>query len=272
MLPALLPACLLLAALLPDHAPALQHGPALCPLAFQQLTSGCYFYGRFKLNWYRAMEFCHSLGDGASLAALETRGEGRAVGAWLGRHGDPSTGVWLGGSALGHPGLWSWFPTGELVQWADWGPGQPTGRDQHCLYTVAAWQRYQWADFHCDYQMTFLCEFKVNTRNVWQTVAGGKRERLGVSNNQSGHLSNLDNDASDVTVTLEEVTADNKGDNIEMDSNEITRSVIINKKEGTHTNAKPDDAEKEDEAEDWSILQMIKNIIKMPFKFNFLQK
>ena len=85
--------------------------------------------------------------------------------------GDPDTGVWVGGSDNGHHGIWTWFATGELIRWWDWGPGQPQpgkydmkinsflddyitlGKDQHCLYVVGGWLGYQWADFHCDFQV-----------------------------------------------------------------------------------------------------------------------
>ena len=125
-----------------------------CPSAFQPVGSGCYFYGHFKLNWFRAMEFCHSLGKDASLAVVETEGENWELQQWLKVHGDPSTGVWLGGSDNGHHGLWSWFPTGHLIKYFNWGLGQPSGGDQHCLYVVGGWLGYQWADFHCDFQVT----------------------------------------------------------------------------------------------------------------------
>ena len=124
-----------------------------CPSAFHPVGSGCYFYGHFKLNWFRAMEFCHSLGKDASLAVIETEEENKELQQWLRLHGDPSTGVWVGGSDNGHQGLWSWFPTGHLVKYFDWGLGQPSGGDQHCLYVVGGWLGYQWADFHCDFQV-----------------------------------------------------------------------------------------------------------------------
>jgi len=138
-----------------------------CPLSFQRIGRGCYFYGYFKLNWFRAMEFCHSFGRGASLATLDTPGENRKIKTWLLEHGDPNTGAWLGGSDNGHHGTWAWFPTGQLIQWFDWGPGQPSGRDQHCLYIVGGFLGYQWADFHCEFEMTFLCEYRVNRGDVW---------------------------------------------------------------------------------------------------------
>ena len=63
---------------------------ASCPLSFQRIGRGCYFYGYFKLNWFRAMEFCHSFGRGASLATLDTPGENRKIKTWLLEHGEQS--------------------------------------------------------------------------------------------------------------------------------------------------------------------------------------
>merc|ERR1712088_767529 len=65
------------------------HGSS-CPLSFQRIGRGCYFYGYFKLNWFRAMEFCHSFGRGASLATLDTPGENRKIKTWLLEHGEIS--------------------------------------------------------------------------------------------------------------------------------------------------------------------------------------
>ena len=42
---------------------------------------------------------------------------------------------------------------GELVEWVNWGMGQPTGLDQHCMYIVGGQHGYQWADFHCGFQV-----------------------------------------------------------------------------------------------------------------------
>ena len=43
---------------------------------------------------------------------------------------------------------------GELVEWVNWGMGQPTGLDQHCMYIVGGQHGYQWADFHCGFQVS----------------------------------------------------------------------------------------------------------------------
>ena len=44
-----------------------------CPAGFTGIGGGCYFHSLFKLNWFRAMEFCHSFGSHVSLACIETR-------------------------------------------------------------------------------------------------------------------------------------------------------------------------------------------------------
>ena len=58
-----------------------------CPMAFTHIGGRCYFYGGFKLNWFRAMEFCHSFGRSVSLAAIETRQENEALKGWLVENG-----------------------------------------------------------------------------------------------------------------------------------------------------------------------------------------
>ena len=54
-----------------------------CPIAFHQIGGKCYFYGYFKLNWFRAMEFCHSFGESVSLACIETPEENEHLKNWL---------------------------------------------------------------------------------------------------------------------------------------------------------------------------------------------
>lgn len=58
--------------------------------------------------------------------------------------------------------------TGQLIRHFNWGPSQPTGRDQHCMYIVGGYLGYQWADFHCGFEMTFLCEYNVNDHEAWR--------------------------------------------------------------------------------------------------------
>ena len=36
------------------------------------------------------------------------------------------------------------------------------------MYIVGGYLGYQWADFHCGFEMTFLCEYKVNDHEAWR--------------------------------------------------------------------------------------------------------
>ncbi|KAG7153435.1 Perlucin-like 3 [Homarus americanus] len=114
-----------------------------CPMAFHEVGGSCYFYGYFPLNWFRAAEFCHSFGSGVSLATIETLQENYFIKKWL-------------------------AVNGQLVSYSNWGPSQPSGGDQHCMYLVGGLLGYQWADFHCEFDMHFLCEHGVNTVEPWR--------------------------------------------------------------------------------------------------------
>ena len=58
-------------------------GGRRCPIAFVDIGGRCYFFGYFKLNWFRAMEFCHSFGQSVSLACIETEQENQSLKRWL---------------------------------------------------------------------------------------------------------------------------------------------------------------------------------------------
>ena len=58
-----------------------------CPIAFHDIGGRCYFYGYFKLNWFRAIEFCHSFGESVSLACIESKDENQQLKKWLLRNG-----------------------------------------------------------------------------------------------------------------------------------------------------------------------------------------
>ena len=52
--------------------------------------------------------------------------------------------------------------SGQLIRNFNWGPAQPSGGPQHCMYVVGGILGYQWADFHCDFEMNFLCEYQAS--------------------------------------------------------------------------------------------------------------
>ena len=52
--------------------------------------------------------------------------------------------------------------SGQLIRNFNWGPAQPSGEPQHCMYVVGGILGYQWADFQCDFEMNFLCEYQAS--------------------------------------------------------------------------------------------------------------
>ena len=52
--------------------------------------------------------------------------------------------------------------SGQLIRNFNWGPAQPSGGPQHCMYVVGGILGYQWADFQCDFEMNFLCEYQAS--------------------------------------------------------------------------------------------------------------
>ena len=70
-----------------DGSNSILDNNAGCPIAFHRIGDKCYFYGYFKLNWFRAMEFCHSFGSTVSLACIETKQENEYLKNWLIEYG-----------------------------------------------------------------------------------------------------------------------------------------------------------------------------------------
>ncbi|KAG0710690.1 hypothetical protein GWK47_022301 [Chionoecetes opilio] len=73
-------------------------------------------------------------------------------------------------------------PAGQLVSYSNWGPSQPSGGDQHCMYLVGGLLGYQWADFHCEFDMNFLCEHRVTDVQVWKRKRRKRRRRSILAN------------------------------------------------------------------------------------------
>merc|ERR1712156_63436 len=212
-----------------------------CPIAFHRIGEKCYFYGYFKLNWFRAMEFCHSFGESVSLACIETQDENEHLKRWLIANGDHTTGVWVGGSDNGHVGRWAWFPTGQLIQHFNWGPSQPNGGDQHCMYIVGGYLGYQWADFHCGFEMTFLCEYDVNDIEAWRR----RRQYRGNQNivqspllkkRQDQQIDHQDKYALNIHYGFTNETQKNTKQTVPNKISNNIKKVIINKNDISDTN------------------------------------
>ena len=65
------------------------------------------------------------------------------------------------------------------------------------MYIVGGYLGYQWADFHCGFEMTFLCEYKVNDHEAWRRRRQMKNSGEFSDENRQGeiqyHHRNLEN-------------------------------------------------------------------------------
>ncbi|XP_055622027.1 C-type lectin 37Da-like [Toxorhynchites rutilus septentrionalis] len=116
-------------------------------------------------NWFKAFEFCRSIG--MQLATIRSRDENDAIARYIqdtDKYNDVSSTFWIGGSDLAEEGTFSWMPTGRLVTFSNWSPGEPNNAfgSEHCtqlVYIPRFEQRWTWNDNNCtDLYIYFVCE------------------------------------------------------------------------------------------------------------------
>ncbi|XP_055625172.1 C-type lectin 37Da-like [Toxorhynchites rutilus septentrionalis] len=130
-----------------------------------QSSSKQYQIPNLRGNWFKAFEFCRSIG--MQLVTIRSRAENDAVAKYIqstDKYNDVSSSFWLGGSDLAEEGTFSWMPTGQLVTFSNWSPGEPNNafQTEHCIqlvYIPRFEQRWTWNDNNCTTSyMYFICE------------------------------------------------------------------------------------------------------------------
>ncbi|EAT48403.1 AAEL000543-PA [Aedes aegypti] len=121
----------------------------------------------FRANWFKASEFCSSIG--MQLVTITSRDENDAVARFVqgsDKFSDVASSFWIGGNDLAEEGTFSWMPNGRLVRYANWSPGEPNNTEdkEHCMqlvYIPRFEQRWTWNDNECrTNHMYFICESK----------------------------------------------------------------------------------------------------------------
>uniref|UniRef100_A0A4Y0BFZ7 C-type lectin domain-containing protein n=1 Tax=Anopheles funestus TaxID=62324 RepID=A0A4Y0BFZ7_ANOFN len=130
-----------------------------------------YFSNSFKLNWFKAVEYCRL--RGMFLLSVRNGEEREAVVQYL-----DSTGYtkmrdnfmfWTSANDLGEEGEFHWASTGERVNYANWREGEPTGiggnnstKEDCCCMEYrsggGANFNYTFNDRSCRQELLFLCE------------------------------------------------------------------------------------------------------------------
>ncbi|XP_058466263.1 CD209 antigen-like protein C [Malaya genurostris] len=121
-----------------------------------------YYMPKFSANWFRATEYCNSLGmrlavitnkeaNTRAILALET--EEKKLNTSL-------TEVWLGGSDLATEGEFYWQPTGTKFEYSFWMIGEPNNENvENCLqFRYRASDGWGWNDKNCSLERVFMCE------------------------------------------------------------------------------------------------------------------
>lgn len=75
---------------------------------------------------------------------------------------DFGNGFWTQGTSLYRNGLFYWVESGQNIQFADWGPGQPDdyANNEECLELRKYSGNYKFNDLNCNDRNGFICESK----------------------------------------------------------------------------------------------------------------
>uniref|UniRef100_A0A8D8MYB1 Macrophage mannose receptor 1 n=1 Tax=Culex pipiens TaxID=7175 RepID=A0A8D8MYB1_CULPI len=118
-----------------------------------------------KANWFKAVEFCHSLG--MQLVTIDSREENDALAKFIqstDKFNELKNEFWIGGSDLSEEGTFSWLGTGKLVTYANWSVNEPNNYHgiEDCMqlvYTPMYGQLWTWNDNICKKgHFYFICE------------------------------------------------------------------------------------------------------------------
>ncbi|XP_035914060.1 C-type lectin 37Db-like [Anopheles stephensi] len=130
-----------------------------------------YFSNSFKLNWFKAVEYCRS--RGMFLLSVRNAEEREAVIEYLDSTGYTKTHkslyAWMSANDLGEEGEFHWASTGERVNYMNWSDTEPndyriddcTGEDCAILEYWAeggANYNYTFNDRSCAREFLFICE------------------------------------------------------------------------------------------------------------------
>ncbi|XP_058055234.1 C-type lectin 37Db-like [Anopheles bellator] len=116
-----------------------------------------YFGSTFKLNWFKAVEFCRS--RGMFLLSVRNAAEREAVIEYLKGTGftqkHKGLMAWISANDLGEEGEFRWASTGESVAYENWSETEPNNFEiDDCTTENCAILEY-WADGGSNFNYTF---------------------------------------------------------------------------------------------------------------------
>ncbi|XP_062558900.1 perlucin-like protein [Armigeres subalbatus] len=121
-----------------------------------------YHIAPYDSNWFEASEYCHRMGMRLAIVDSEEKQTAivkEAKAAEL--HGSGFFGVWLGATDLARSKSFIWHSTGARLRYANWGEGEPSGGNEHCVvlyYWPAQGFNWTWNDAPCSTELYAICE------------------------------------------------------------------------------------------------------------------
>ncbi|XP_050091171.1 C-type lectin 37Db-like [Anopheles aquasalis] len=130
-----------------------------------------HFSTSFKLNWFKAMQYCRT--RGMFLLSVRNPQEREAIIEYLYGTGyiktHQSLMIWTSANDLGEEGEFYWSTTGEHVTYSNWSPGESNNAEfddctnencavlEYWAHRGAAYN-YTFDDRSCKYEYHFICE------------------------------------------------------------------------------------------------------------------
>lgn len=129
---------------------------ALCPAAFVDLGTGCYYFSiQGSHTWDQAYFTCQ-LGFQGYLAEIGSAQEQTNIASYVKAVIDPAEEYawWIGATDIIEEGSFRWMTTGNEVTYTYWDSGEPNDvNNEDCIFMRHT--TLQWNDLNCDSTFSF---------------------------------------------------------------------------------------------------------------------
>ncbi|XP_072396192.1 C-type lectin mosGCTL-7-like [Diabrotica undecimpunctata] len=134
--------------------------------------SKTYYVGTvFKVNFYKAFQFCRQ--QGMHLLSINSQPENDQIGKFIDDNGLAKGHYWTSASNQVGDGQWVWLSTGQDMLYTNWYPGEPSGKNskntsEHCV-EARHWAQpsgFTWNDIDCLSELYFICESITDCANA----------------------------------------------------------------------------------------------------------
>ncbi|XP_056637528.1 perlucin-like isoform X2 [Diorhabda sublineata] len=117
----------------------------------------------FKANFYKSLQFCRQ--QGMHLLSINSQQENDRIGKFIQDNGLGYGHYWTSATNLVGDNEWVWLSTGQNMRYANWYPGEPSGKNsqngsENCV-EARHWAHpsgFTWNDIDCLTERYFICE------------------------------------------------------------------------------------------------------------------